>query len=257
MIPKVIHYFWFGKGEKDHVTKKCIDSWKKYCHDYKIIEWNEENYDITKNKYMYQAYQSKKWGFVSDFARLDVIYEYGGIYFDTDVEIIKNIDELLENKVFFGFEKSKEGQECYVNTGQGFGAEKKHPIIRKMLELYNDLLFINEDDTLNLCTCPFINTKALLSEGLKKEDRIQYLGDIKIYSSEYFCPFDWEEHYGDITSNTYSIHHYNASWLSDKEKKRRKFERKFDRIVHLPNRLAKRVLGENNYKKLKNKIKGI
>ena len=128
MIPKIIHYCWFGNGPIPEKDKKCINSWKKYCSDYKIIQWNEKNYDITKNKYMNQAYQQKKWGFVPDYARLDIIYTYGGIYLDTDVEIIKSFDSLLSNRGFAGFERPD-----YVNLGLGFGAEAENIIIKKML----------------------------------------------------------------------------------------------------------------------------
>ena len=100
MIPKIIHYCWFGKAKKSELEIKCIESWKKFCPNYKIIEWNEENYDVSKNTYMYQAYQKSRWGFVSDYTRLDVIYNYGGIYLDTDVELIKPIDDLLEDEGF-------------------------------------------------------------------------------------------------------------------------------------------------------------
>ena len=103
MIPKIIHYCWFGGAELPEKDRKCIESWKKFCPDYQIIEWNENNYDVTKNTYMYQAYQAKKWGFVPDYARLDIIYQHGGIYLDTDVELVKNLDSLLENDAFMGF----------------------------------------------------------------------------------------------------------------------------------------------------------
>ena len=103
-IPKIIHYCWFGKNEKSDLAKKCIDSWKKKCPDYQIIEWNEENFDITTNEYVYEAYMNKKWAFVSDFVRIFALYNNGGIYLDTDVEILKNMDEFLCNTTFFGFE---------------------------------------------------------------------------------------------------------------------------------------------------------
>ena len=104
MIPKKIHYCWVGGNSKPPLVKKCIQSWKKYCPDYEIIEWNESNYDISKNIYMKQAYEAKKWAFVTDYMRLDIIYEHGGIYLDTDVELIKNIDDLLSNEAFAGIE---------------------------------------------------------------------------------------------------------------------------------------------------------
>ena len=130
MIPKIIHYCWFGGNEIPEHDKKCIESWKKYCPDYKIIRWDESNYDYKKNSYMREAYEAKKWGFVPDYARLDIVYEHGGIYLDTDVELVKNIDELLEHKAYMGFEVGGE----FVSPGLGFGAEKNFPLFKKMME---------------------------------------------------------------------------------------------------------------------------
>ena len=128
MIPKIIHYCWFGGNEIPENDKKCIESWKKYCPDYKIIRWDESNYDYKKNSYMREAYEAKKWGFVPDYARLDIIYNYGGIYLDTDVELLKSLDEILDCEGFFGFES-----ENLVNLGLGFGAVKGNEIIRDMM----------------------------------------------------------------------------------------------------------------------------
>ena len=132
-IPKVIHYCWFGKGEMPKLAKKCIRSWKKYCPDYEIICWNEDNFDLSQNRYMREAYEAGKWAFVSDFARLKIIYENGGIYLDTDVEIIKPIDDLTVNRGFMGFD-----EKGIVATGLGFGAEKGNEIIG---EFFNGITF--------------------------------------------------------------------------------------------------------------------
>lgn len=122
MIPKKIHYCWFGMGEKPELAKKCIQSWKKYCPDYEIIEWNEDNFDIDQYPYLRWCYDNKKWAFLSDFARLLVVYQNGGIYFDTDVELIKTPDELLGCNAFFGFENDKN-----IATGLGFRASAPNP----------------------------------------------------------------------------------------------------------------------------------
>ena len=169
-IPKHIHYFWFGNSEIPDEFKRNIETWHKYCPDYEITGWNESNYDITKNKYMNQAYEEKKWGFVPDYARLDVIYTYGGIYLDTDVEVIRPLDELLKCDMFCGFESSYN-----VNFGQGFGAVKQHPIIKKMLELYDELEFKNLDGTLNLIPSPVYQTRSLCELGLRKNGKVQKL----------------------------------------------------------------------------------
>lgn len=129
MIPKIIHYCWVGNCQKPKSVLYCIESWRKFCPDYRIIEWNESNYDFSKNKYMWQAYEAKKWGFVPDYARLDIVYQYGGIYLDTDVELVKNIDELLSHKAFMGFEDTGDG-EFFVNCGHGFGAEPGNEITK-------------------------------------------------------------------------------------------------------------------------------
>ena len=136
MIPKVIHYFWFGEQPLTDLAKKCIDSWKKYCPDYEIKLWNEQNYDISKNQYMLQTYKSKKYGFTVDFARLDIIYTYGGIYLDTDVELLKSLDDILNDKCFMGFESNEN-----VALGLGFGAEAGNEIIYSLMHVYDDLNF--------------------------------------------------------------------------------------------------------------------
>ena len=145
MIPKIIHYCWFGGNPLPPSAEKCIESWKKFCPDYEIRRWDESNYDITKNQYMQEAYQCKKWGFVPDYARLDIIYDHGGIYLDTDVEIIKTFDELLDCVAFGGVEQ----ESPYVALGLGFGAEKGNDIIRQLRDKYDELHFM-EDGQMNL-----------------------------------------------------------------------------------------------------------
>ncbi len=137
MIPKKIHYCWFGRGEKPKLAEKCIASWKKYCPDYEIIEWNEDNFDISQNGYFQYCLNNKKYAFLSDLARLYVVRDHGGIYFDTDVELLKRPDELLGYEAFYGFE-----DKSAINTGQGFGAEKDHPTVHAMVDQYETLLSI-------------------------------------------------------------------------------------------------------------------
>ncbi len=142
MIPKVIHYCWFGGGEKSRLMKKCIKSWKKYCPDYEIIEWNEDNFDVNGIEFTKGAYNAKKWAFVTDYARLDIIYKHGGIYLDTDVELLKPLDELLKYKGFFGFEEMG-----MVNTGVGFGAEKGNLLVKQMRDDYNNDVYSKDSET--------------------------------------------------------------------------------------------------------------
>ena len=222
MIPKKIHYCWFGENEKPLLVIECIKSWQKYCPDYEIMEWNSKNYDVHKNKYMEQAYQAKRWGFVSDYARLDIIYQYGGIYLDTDVELIRSLDDLLETDGYIGFEKKvdEECDEVYVNTGQGFGASAFHPVVKAMMDIYKEIDFAEKKKE-NLKTCPYYNTAALVKLGMKKENVEQEICKFHIYPAEYFCPINWKSHKCELTDNTYSIHHFEASWLTEKEKKKR------------------------------------
>ena len=151
MIPKVIHYCWFGKKELPTQYKEYMKSWKKYCPDFHIVQWNEDNFDINSNQYCRQAYDSKQWAFVSDFARLKIIYENGGIYLDTDVELVKTIDDLLTNKAFIGFQNAYE-----VNTGLGFGAEQHNEAVKEMLSLYEHRKFISINGEYNKIPCPAV-----------------------------------------------------------------------------------------------------
>lgn len=208
MIPKKIHYCWFGPGQIPEKDRKCIDSWKKYCQDYEIILWNESNYDVTKNKYMEQAYKEHKWGFVPDYARLDIIYSNGGIYLDTDVEIIKPFDDLLVNAGFAGFESDE-----YIALGLGFGAEKGNPFIKKQMDQYNDLSFYNDDGSLNTTASPVLSAQIFEQNGFVMNGRHQEIDGFHIYPKEYFCPMDYQTGEVIVSNNTYSIHWYNASWF--------------------------------------------
>ena len=206
---------------------------------------------------MKEAFEAKRWGFVADYARMDIIYRYGGIYFDTDVELIRNIDELFENECFFGFERGLDTSETvFINSGQGFGASAENEIVRKMRDVYQSLHFINLDGSENLRTCPYYNTDVLVNEGMEQIDKRQIVSGAIVYPSEYFCPIDWRTKECRITDNTFSVHHFNASWLSENEKKIRAKDRKKDYIVHFPNRCLSRLLGKKKYEKIKNIIKG-
>ena len=214
MIPKVIHYCWFGKNPKPELMKRCISSWRKYCPDYEIIEWNEENFDISKNPYAKEAYDAKKWAFVTDYARLWIIYSYGGVYLDTDVELIKPLDDLLEKEAFFGFEDEKN-----INTGLGFGAEKGNKFVECMLKDYDKIHFLKPDGTLDLLPCPIRNTNVVTHYLPEKfdESKIIELQNDTIYPPEYFCPLSADGKTMKKTRNTRSIHWYSATWLSEDE----------------------------------------
>lgn len=153
MIPKKIHYCWFGGNPLPEDVKRYIESWKKYCPDYELIRWDESNYDVHKNTYVELAYQNKKWAFLTDYARLDTIYEHGGIYLDADVELVHGLDDLLQNNCYMGME-----QVGTVNTGLGFGAEPKHPFLRENMKPYEEQNFIQEDGTFKPPICVRITT---------------------------------------------------------------------------------------------------
>lgn len=215
MIPKKIHYCWFGGGELPEKDKKCIETWKKYCPDYEIIRWDESNYDVTKNRYMLEAYEAKKWGFVPDYARLDIIYEHGGIYLDTDVELVRDIDDLLDSKAFMGFESGGKS----VNPGQGFGAERRMPTILEIRDnIYGDRVFRMGPNEYNTTPSPILHIDYLERIGLEKNNQTQVVKDVVIYASDYFCPVEFGTGKITVTENTYSIHHYHASWLEPEEK---------------------------------------
>lgn len=215
IIPKVIHYCWFGEQPLPPLAEKCIESWKKYCPDYEIIQWNEENYK-TDNKcsYVREAYEAKKWAFVSDYARLEIVYQYGGIYLDTDVELIKSLDDLLEQECFLALESSG-----YIATGLGFGAIKNSIALKMMLKEYENIHYKLGQGVYDDTPCPTRNTNPFKKMGLVVDSQIQQLQICNIYPPEYFCPLDYRTKTLKITSNTISIHHYNESWITEAEKR--------------------------------------
>lgn len=209
MIPKIIHYCWFGKKQLPNLAKKCIASWKKYMPDYEIKQWNEDNFDVNIIPYTRQAYESRKYAFVSDYARFYILNKFGGIYLDTDVELIRPIDNLISDKIIMGFESLGK-----VGPGLILISPANQPFLKEMLNLYEGLEFINLDNSFNLKTIVEYTTEALFKKGLKKENTYQELGNIAIYPIDFFCPIDMKTNKLNITDNTYSIHHFAASWIS-------------------------------------------
>ena len=267
MIPRIIHYCWFGRGTKPDFAVKCINSWKKKCPDYGIVEWNEDNFDIsTCPLYVRQAYETKKWAFVTDYVRLKVVYDHGGIYFDTDVELRKNIDRLLKYNGFFGFEDGR-----HIATGLGFGAVKGLPLLDELMHDYEELEFVKEDGTFDKTPCPERNTEIFLGHGLRQDDSLQMLEDgIHILPTVYMCPIDYISGKRKWSVKTMSIHWYSESWKTKKDKKemeeyrsmlkqieldkkKQKYIEKKDKIIHIPNQILKRMIGEQQYEKLKAK----
>jgi len=192
------------------LSKKCINSWKKYMPDYEIIEWNENNFDVNMIPYIQEAYKNKKYAFVSDFARFYILYKYGGIYLDVDVELIKPLDDLLHYKVILGFESVGR-----VNPGLICAAEPGAEFLNDMIEIYKKLSFINIDGSYNLTTIVDYTTNYLIEKGLENKNLKQQICDITVFPIEYFCPIDVITNKLVISENTYSIHHFASSWISN------------------------------------------
>ena len=220
MIPKTIHYCWFGRGKKPKLAEKCIASWKKFCPDYEIIEWNEDNYDVTRTPYTRYCYENRKWAYLSDYVRLDVVFKHGGLYFDTDVEVIKPIDLFLDNGAFFAFENNEN-----IATGLGFGTEKNSKYLKAMMDQY-----FFENETIELRGCPALNTRALLPFGVKLNGKLQKIDDLLILPMDYMNPYDDPTGRLTITDNTMSIHWYSKSALSKKSILRSNLTRPLHRI---------------------------
>lgn len=239
MIPKTIHYCWFGKNAFPNAIQSCIDSWHKNLKEYKFMRWDEENFDLDCNKYVKQAYESKKWAFVSDYARLWVLYHHGGVYLDCDVRALKPIDSFLSHAFFSGYENKANPQ--YIPTGT-IGAEKGHPFIKLLLEDYEDRSFIKQDGTLDMTTNVVrITNMAKELYGFVGDGMYQVFGDdINIYPYDYFSGFNGSGLYGDnsyydITQNTCTIHEFASSWYP----KHRQIYRKIRIKYPIINRLEK------------------
>lgn len=226
MIPKKIHYCWFGGKPLPKDVQKYIDSWRKYCPDYEIKEWNEQNFDIHKNHYVEEAYEQKKWAFVSDVARIYALYTEGGIYMDTDVEVVRNLDSLLNHSGFLGFEGSQ-----WIATNM-VGFEEKHELLEQFLDSYNHRGFLKPDGTLDQTTNVEELTKLLVEKyHLRLDGRQQSLqGDIMIYPTDYFSPYDYIQGKLNRTPNTYSIHWFSQTWVGQSFW-RKKIAQVFHRII--------------------------
>ena len=241
MIPKIIHYCWFGRNPLPELAQKCISSWRKFLPDYEIWQWSEEPLDENENRlydkilsfdvniipYTAEAYRQKKYAFVSDYARFWIMYKYGGIYFDTDVEVIRPMGEIIEKGNFMGFEVDPDGENTpgryapryayAINLGLGFGISKEHPFIKKMMVKYGLMEF-------KIPTLPWgktivaYTTESLIEEGLQNVKGTQQVGNITVYNHEYFAPINVISGKLHMTPNTYTIHWYMGSWGEEKKK---------------------------------------
>lgn len=239
MIPKVIHYCWFGGHELPESANRCIQSWKKFLPDYEIKEWNESNFNVHCCAYVEQAYEKGKWAFVSDFARFWILFHEGGVYFDTDVELIKSLQPILDKGPFFGVEK---GETLMVAPGLGMAAYPDMPFYRDVINDYKGDHFTNEAGEMNLTTVVERTTSLLKQRGL---DSLELnhgtkVDDIFIYPPDYFCPLDFQTGILTITPITYSIHHYDGSWITEEQRRKQMLKYQYYRALSkcLPDNVA-------------------
>ena len=221
MIPKIIHYCWFGGNPKPKLAEKCIASWKKHCPGWEVIEWNESNFDVNRNGYTKMCHAQRRYAFLSDYVRLKVVAEHGGVYFDTDVELLRPMDALLKHEAFFGFETQE-----YVNTGLGFGSVAHGTVIEAMLGEYGFLL----EGTRGVRGCPAMNTAALERLGLVKDGSRQTVAGALILPIDCLNPYESATGRLKTTKNTYSVHWYSASWMTWKQRLRSAVTRPMHRL---------------------------
>ena len=220
MISKTIHYCWFGRNPLPKSAQKCITSWRKFFPDYEIKEWNEDNFDVNIIPYTQQAYEAKKYAFVSDYARFWVLYHYGGVYFDTDVEVIKPLDDIIAKGPFMGFEiNGTKNNECMaVNPGLGIAAKAKMPLYKQFIDGYDHIPFLLDNGKINPFSMIPMITKLFKEKGLQPNGQIQTIENITIYPQEFFNPFDDSTGKLNITKNTHTIHWYSKTWLPNESK---------------------------------------
>lgn len=255
MIPKIIHYCWFGRGEMPKLMKKCIKSWKKYCPDWEIVLWNEDNFDVTSTIWTKQAYESKKYAFVSDFVRLKALYDMGGVYLDTDVELVQSIDAFLVHEAFSGFESAE-----MVQTGI-IGAQAGNVVIKGWMDWYTNRPYLTDGKPSMDPNVSFV-TSDLLNRGLTLDDSLQNIDGMMIYPQTWFCPLSLIEIEKKITADTHVIHHFASTWRTEKARKdfarvkrhQRKWYKALLWLRYLPNRVLRRIFGDGTIDKIKMKL---
>ena len=250
MIEKIIHYCWFGGKPKPELAEKCIESWKKFCPDYKLVEWNEKNFDINSNLYVKQAYEAKKFAFVTDYVRLYALHTQGGIYMDTDVMVLKPLDEYLHHEAFSGFESKTK-----IPTGI-MATERGNALFAELLSYYDTATFIKEDGSLNMTTNVEIITDMLTPKGFVPNGKYQEVGGMAFYPQNVFCPLHKKLKNKKYMKNTATIHYFAGSWKSDATKKR---ENSFWwKLISVPgsflSKIMRKIFGEK-WDRKKNKIR--
>lgn len=228
-IPKTIHYCWFGRNPLPKSALKCIASWREYLPDYEIKEWNEDNFDVNVVPYTKEAYQAKKYAFVSDYARFWILYHYGGVYFDTDVEVIRSMDDIITQGPYMGIEvKATANNAPLVNPGLGIGCHANHPFYKDVLDYYNGMHFIDSNGRITPVTVVTHTSKVLIAHGMKNINECQEVAGIFIYPRDFFNPLDDNTGVLNITENTRSIHWYSKTWLNRQDQLRNRITR----IIH-------------------------
>lgn len=242
-IPKIVHYCWFGNGEKPQDVKDCIASWKAKMPDYEFMEWNESNFDMEHAiPYVKQAYEARKFAFVSDYVRIRALYRFGGVYFDTDVEVLKPFEEYLEDiPMLLGFESERSLLTAFI------AVEKEHPYIKEFLDFYEPRSFIKEDGSYDLTVINKGFSELMEQKGVDlNRNEFQQIGnEIKVYPIEYFCGFDMNNWHEAVTDKTYTVHHMAGSWVSVGGNLKKK-------VI----KLVQKFVGNKNYDKLRQLLKG-
>lgn len=243
-IPKTIHYCWFGKNPKPPLIVKCMDSWKKVLPEYEIIEWNEDNFDVTENRYVKEAYENRKWAFVTDYVRLKVLYEYGGIYLDSDVEVLKPIDEFLSDECFSGFE-SKDTVPTAI-----MGSTKGAAFMKELLTYYDDKAFVKPDGSFDMTANTITITNMCKCRGLKPNGKKQTINGFTLYPQRYFCPNSPARIFNKKPIGAYTIHHSMGSW-GDNPKYIRNFPARVKRYF---TGVLRKIIGSDKTSKLRKRV---
>lgn len=250
MIPKVIHYCWFGRGPKPELVQRCLESWKQHCPDYEIVEWNEERFDVNTVPYVKEAYEHKKFAFVTDYVRLYALYHHGGIYMDTDVQVQKSLDPYLKHRAFSGFENDHQ-----ISTGI-MASEKGLPLFEQLLHYYDDVRFCRPDGSLDMTTNVETITNMLRPMGLVPNGQYQEVEGLALYPQNVFCPDHHRLEDAQYMQDTATIHFFAGSWKSEKARKRENSWYWNHIVVPLSaiSRGVESVVGEP-YTELKNRIR--
>lgn len=249
MIPKIIHYCWFGRGQMTPLMMKCIKSWKKFCPEWQIMEWNEDNFDVNSTIWTKQAYEAKKYAFVADYVRLHALKTYGGVYMDNDQELIKPLDSFLKKDAFLGF------MDAQVNTGL-IGADADSQFLKKMLNYYNGREFVNGENFDKTPNTEWM-TEILISDGLQIKDEYQCIKNVEIYPKTYFCPTTCDSIKHQYSKDTFAIHHWAMTWRSEEAKKKFARARRMQWYAYfryMPNRILRRLIGDKMIDNLKSKL---